>query len=224
MAEARELPLFPLNVVLFPTNLLPLLIFEERYKLMLRKCLEEDQTFGVVLIRSGREAGEPAEPFSVGTQARIVEGVPRPDGRINLTSRGVRPFRVTDILQQVPYLIGRVEFLEYQLGQRENAEALAERLRQAFRVHMDLLASLYQQKAPEIKVDLDPEALSYIVAGAIQIALPQKQDLLETASAEERLEKELKFLDEENGVLRVFLALKDKGPAEGAPGTSFSKN
>ena len=71
--EARWLPLFPLNTVLFPSEALPLQIFEERYKQMMQDCLDSDSKFGVVLIKSGSEVGEPAIPHSMGTVAHIVQ-------------------------------------------------------------------------------------------------------------------------------------------------------
>src|SRR3712207_3854194 len=72
--ESRTLALFPLNnVVLFPGMTLPLHIFEERYKLMIGRCLEREEGFGVLLIDEGHEVGEPAEPFTVGTEARIAD-------------------------------------------------------------------------------------------------------------------------------------------------------
>ena len=67
-----ELPIFPLNAVLFPGAAMPLHIFEERYKLMMGECLRERRPFGVALIRQGREVGEPAEPLDVGTIAQIA--------------------------------------------------------------------------------------------------------------------------------------------------------
>ena len=67
-----ELPLFPLNTVLFPGATLPLHIFEDRYKEMISQCIEEHRPFGVLLIRKGREAGDLAEPFEIGTTAHIA--------------------------------------------------------------------------------------------------------------------------------------------------------
>ena len=65
--DTIEISLFPLNTVLFPGQVLPLHIFEDRYRLMIRECLAEEKPFGVVLIRRGREVGETAEPYMVGT-------------------------------------------------------------------------------------------------------------------------------------------------------------
>jgi Lon protease-like protein len=227
MGETRDLPLFPLNVVLFPTVLLPLRIFEERYKLMLQQCLQGDQTFGVVLIKSGREVGGPAAPHPIGTQARIVDVVPRPDGRFNLAMVGVRPFRILELLRQEPYLVGRVEFLQYEMGQPDAVASLAEPVRQAFRKHIHLLAALTQQQPPDSPLDMDPEDLSYAVAGGLQVGVLQKQDLLETPTVEERMRKELKMLEEENKALQIFVALQGRrGSEEGPPqpGPRFSKN
>ena len=75
-APDRELPLFPLNVVLFPTMILPLRIFEERYKEMIHACLESDSRFGVALIREGQEVGAPAVPHNMGTVAHIRRVTP----------------------------------------------------------------------------------------------------------------------------------------------------
>src|SRR4051812_43493059 len=90
----EELPLFPLNTVLFPGMPLPLHIFESRYREMITVCSRDERPFGVVLIREGQEVGEPAEPFTVGTMARIV-GVDRlPDGRMNIVTVGTQRFRL----------------------------------------------------------------------------------------------------------------------------------
>src|SRR5438067_10321725 len=89
-ADRREtmpsdpLPLFPLNVVLFPRMPLPLRIFEDRYKEMIRRCLDNDQPFGVLLIRDGQEVGPPAIPEEVGTLARIRVVEQLDEGNLNL--------------------------------------------------------------------------------------------------------------------------------------------
>src|SRR5919206_5035298 len=105
----RELPLFPLHVVLFPGMRLPLHIFEDRYKLMIGTCMVTDETFGVALIRSGQEVGGPAEVFRVGTTARIASMERLPQGRMNLVVVGGERFRIVERLQTQPYLLGSVE-------------------------------------------------------------------------------------------------------------------
>ncbi len=103
-----ELPLFPLNSVLFPGATLPLHIFEERYKKMVNLCLERNSPFGVLLIRSGSEAGETAEPFEIGTTARIVRVQHLDAGRMNLICLGEQRFRLSRQVSETPYLVGEV--------------------------------------------------------------------------------------------------------------------
>ena len=110
--QERWLPLFPLNTVLFPGGALPIQIFEERYKLLVQHCLDEDSKFGVILIKSGSEVGEPAVPQSTGTVAHIVQ-VNRVRGdRMFISVTGQQRFRIKEITQQRPYLAAQVELLE----------------------------------------------------------------------------------------------------------------
>src|SRR5689334_10826132 len=110
----RVLPLFPLEqVVLFPGMSLPLRIFEERYKVMIGACQVTDQLFGVLLIRSGREVGEPAVPERVGCTARIVQLERVGDGQMHLLALGEQRFRLLSEPRVMPegYLEGDVEIL-----------------------------------------------------------------------------------------------------------------
>lgn len=91
----EEIPLFPLNTVLFPGGPLPLRIFEARYIDLVRRCLREESGFGVVLIREGEEAGTgPTATSDVGTYARIVDFSGEPDGLLGIEARGERRFRI----------------------------------------------------------------------------------------------------------------------------------
>jgi uncharacterized protein len=89
-----ELPLFPLNTVLFPGGLLPLRVFEPRYLDMVGRCMREGSDFGVVLITSGAETGPVAQIAAVGTGARVVDFSQLPDGLLGVMCRGSRRFRV----------------------------------------------------------------------------------------------------------------------------------
>ncbi|HPF25676.1 MAG TPA: LON peptidase substrate-binding domain-containing protein [Steroidobacteraceae bacterium] len=94
MTDTAQIPLFPLNVVLFPGGPLPLRIFETRYTDMVRHCMREQSAFGVVLIRSGGEAGAVAKTAEIGTTARIVDFSQLPDNLLGITCVGERKFRV----------------------------------------------------------------------------------------------------------------------------------
>jgi uncharacterized protein len=105
-----ELPLFPLNAVVFPGGVLPLRIFEPRYLDMVSRCLRTDTGFGVCLIRSGRETGQPGEIHFTGTLCKIVDWTTLPDGLLGVTARGERRFRVLHTrIQADQLLVGQVE-------------------------------------------------------------------------------------------------------------------
>lgn len=89
-----DVPLFPLNVVLFPGGEISLRIFEPRYLAMVRDCARGDSPFGVCLILDGTEVGEPATPTAVGTLARIVDFSTTPDGLLGIRARGMQRFRL----------------------------------------------------------------------------------------------------------------------------------
>src|ERR1051325_10514261 len=115
MAESeRVLPLFPLEqVVLFPGMSLPLRIFEERYKVMICSCQVTDQVFGVLLIRNGREVGDPADPEQVGCTARMLRVGRLPDGQMNILTIGEQRFRLRGPARVMPegYLVGDAQML-----------------------------------------------------------------------------------------------------------------
>ncbi|MBM3459217.1 MAG: ATP-dependent protease, partial [Armatimonadetes bacterium] len=102
--ETQRIPLFPLNVVLFPGMALPLHIFEPLYRQMIRRCLDGDQRFGVCLIRSGPEVGGPADPHSVGSLCQIAHVHALEDGRMNLLVVGVSRFQVVRLYHDEAYL------------------------------------------------------------------------------------------------------------------------
>ena len=101
-----RLPLFPLNLVLFPGMDLPLHIFEERYRDMIGECLENDAPFGVVLIKNGPEVGARADPERIGTSTRILRSEILDQGRMNIMTRGQQRFEIEEIVQRVPHVVG----------------------------------------------------------------------------------------------------------------------
>jgi hypothetical protein len=104
--------MFPLGTVLFPYGVLPLHVFEPRYRLMTEHCLAGDGSFGVVLIERGSEVGGGDTRFDVGTVARIVRAGQLPDGRYVLATVGVQRLRVLQWLPDAPYPLAEVELLE----------------------------------------------------------------------------------------------------------------
>ena len=209
----RDLPLFPLNVVLYPGMPLPLRVFEERYKQMMNRCLEGDMTFGVVLIKSGKEVGGAAVPFEIGTVARIMDVVPQGGGRMLVSAVGEEVFRIVGIQQITPYMVGSIEVLER--TEESAPEELTTRVARHFTTYRSLLASLRGMGEGTVDLDDDPERLSYTVAAELMAGTREKQGLLETSSATVRLEEELRLLQSTNLSLELFLSERRKKEARG---------
>lgn len=222
MSEPVSLPLFPLGTVLFPNQLLPLHVFEERYKLMIAECIRDKAPFGVVLIKQGREVGEPAVPFQVGTTARIVEMQPLGQGRMGLHTVGEQPFRILSITRVLPYMRASVDLLQYESGSSGSLDAISASVREHFSTHLDILAALAEKERPALDLRVDPERLSYLVASTMAIEMPEKQRLLEVQRAEERLRAEAAILARENRALQTFLYLRDQAKKEPPQQDNFS--
>jgi len=152
-----ELPLFPLHTVLCPGVALPLKVFEERYRLMVRRCLEHDQPFGVVLIRDGREVGAGATSIAtVGTIAEIREASKYSDGRFDLLVVGTRRFRIESVaVGREPYLVGEVTELDEPVGDAERAERLTTEVTQRFVRYLALLQPAEGEDGAEIDVQVE---------------------------------------------------------------------
>jgi len=155
-----EIPLFPLHTVLAPGIALPLHIFEERYRLMVRRCLEASVPFGVVLIRQGREVagpdGEGAMELSIagiGTFAEIREASRYPDGRYDILTVGAGRFAVRDIVSdREPYLVGVVDPVEDEAGDPAVEDALAQRVSRRFVDYLRLMQPRDGEQAEPIDV------------------------------------------------------------------------
>lgn len=187
--SVMEIPLFPLQVVLFPKMALPLHIFEPRYREMINRCLDENLEFGVVLIKEGPEVGGSALPHLVGTTARIrSESVERhPDGRINIQVVGQRRFRIEELHFDRPYLTGSVRPYPVVNGDTKLAMEQAHLVRPKIMRYVDLLT-----KATGVQLRLDrlPEdttLLAYLSAIALQVRAEDKQRLLTLAGVPQML-------------------------------------
>jgi uncharacterized protein len=210
------LPLFPLESVLFPGALMPLHIFEPRYRLLIRRCIERKLHFGIVLIRSGSEVGGGAEPYDVGTEAKIVAESPLPDGRSYVVTRGERRFAVESLIADAePYLVGRVRFLDETDGDR--AADRAGIAREALGAYLLAVVAVTDDARGERALAHDlsnapPGDLAYRIAGSLAVDAPQQQALLELETASARLEEETRILNRETELLRDLLVrLRERG-------------
>ncbi|MEI8093039.1 MAG: LON peptidase substrate-binding domain-containing protein [Spirochaetales bacterium] len=178
MEQTATIPLFPLNVVLFPNQPLPLHIFEPRYKQMVADCLADGRDFGVVLAHQG-------QLFQNGTCARIENIVERfDDGRLNILTLGKRRFRVQKLLEDKPYLEGEVEFWD----DREVPSAAVEQLlRQVHLLVKDYMRITGKIADPSLIENYTPYGFSFFLAEINSYSLTRQQEVLEMNSAEERL-------------------------------------
>jgi Lon protease-like protein len=177
--DMETLPLFPLNTVLFPGQLLPLHIFEPRYRQMIGECIQHGQDFGVALIRSGAEVGAAAEPYEVGTTAHIVQVESEADGRMNILCVGAARFRIAHLLHDRPYLSGQIELWPWEPYLDGSADI--ERIRRQLDRYLHMLAELADSKL-DLSLPDDPAALANIAASVLQVELSEKQRLLTTPS------------------------------------------
>ena len=189
------LPLFPLNTVLFPRMPLRLKIFEERYKVMIGRCLEQETPFGVVLIREGSEVGPAAVPESVGTLARILAVQKLPDGKLNLLAEGTRRFRLLDHLKDAePYLVGMTEPVVDENSSGGSTAGLVDETTRLFSEYFDALVSHTGVQMPSYELPEDPEEFSFVLAAVLQADPSTRQALLELTDTVERLTRERAML------------------------------
>ena len=156
---AVELPLFPLHTVLCPGIAIPLHIFEDRYRALVRDCLEQGRPFGIVLIKAGREVGAGTVSFSaVGTVAEIREAEKYSDGRYDLLIVGTRRFAIERIVTEAtPYIVAEVALLADEIRDETEAHRLAIRASRRFVRYLELLQPRDGETADEIDVRVEIE-------------------------------------------------------------------
>lgn len=185
-----QVPLFPLNAVLFPGGPLPLRIFEPRYLDMISNCMKNDTPFGVLLIREGGEVG-PATTHSIGTLARVADWYQGSDGLLGVTAVGEHRFRVISSDTQVDGLnIGEIEILpdEAPIPIPEQYRAMPDILTRV----LDDLGRLYET----LERHMDDAAwVTSRFVEILPIDLEQKQFCLENSDPEERLRIVQELLD-----------------------------
>ncbi|QIQ05235.1 LON peptidase substrate-binding domain-containing protein [Streptomyces liangshanensis] len=233
MTTAR-LPLFPLNAVLFPGLVLPLNVFEERYRTLMRELLKTDESeprrFAVVAVRDGHELSPTApglpdqaplpergptdgfgpEPLAafhhVGCVADAATIRERPDGSFEVMATGTTRVRLLSVDASGPYLTAEVEELPEEVG--EGASALAEAVLRAFRAYQKRLAGARERTlATGDDLPDEPSVVSYLIAAAAVLDTPSKQRLLETPDTAARLREELRLLRSETAVIRHLPSL-----------------
>ena len=221
---SQRLPLFPLGTVLYPGLLLPLHIFEQRYRQLIRDLLDgpEPRCFGVIAIRRGRETGVDgiSSLHEIGCTATVRQIQEHDDGRFDLVTVGTQRFQLAGLDHSKPYLQGEVDLLPEDPGDEPAAGLAARAVQGAFRAYLDALAGrgVTQVAVPDLPDE--PAALSYLVAASMIMDLPDKQALLAEPDARHRLIAERALLSRETLMLRSLTS----APAPDLRNTPYSSN
>ena len=202
-----RLPLFPLNTVLFPGMQARLHIFEDRYKLMINRCMETGEEFGVVLIRKGSDAmGKLAETFMVGCAAKISEAQRLPMQRLNIVTVGQRRFRIRELHFDEPYLVGEVEYFMPSDDAPPLVRQCGRILRPLLVHYLDTLHADSSNHFDAEQLPDSPRAVAQIASILLHSDNYQKQQLLEMDSLSKLLETLIEIYRVETMLLDIRLS------------------
>ena len=206
--SVRELPLFPLpDVVLFPQQLLPLHIFESRYRMLLQSVLETDKRFGIVRINP--ENGQMAE---IGCCAEVLQHQTTEDGRSYIVSLGQQRFRVLNITRETPFRSAIVSWMEDDtIEDLSDLHGLSDSVGSALKDVFSLTAKLQNREVevPDDIPDLPRELSFWIGAHLDNRAAAEQQALLELTDTRQRLERQFEMLDHTRRQLAARTVLMD---------------
>lgn len=206
--SVRELPLFPLpEVVLFPQEVLPLHIFESRYRIMLQTVLEADSRFGIV--RSNPATKQIAD---VGCCAQIVKHQTSEDGRSNIVTVGQQRFRILEIIREAPFYSAMVTWIDdNSVDDQDELTALSDSVLLALKDVVSLTGKLTdsERSLPEGLPEI-PRELSFWIASHLGGSVAdEQQSLLEMLDTKTRLQREYDMLDQTRRQLAARTALKE---------------
>ena len=207
--ETLELPLFPLDTVLFPGMALPLHIFEERYLWMVNECLEGNRQFGVVMTTPAAEGEGTTAAHSIGTSALITQVERHDDGRMDIVTAGLERFRVLDLLCTEPYIVGRIELFPLEDSKSPHLVRLVKAASALFVQYLRLAGEVLGTVIRVESAPRDASTLAYMMAIALQVSNEEKQQLLNISSLPALLWKESSILSRERILLQRMSEVQD---------------
>eukprot|EP00898_Chlorokybus_atmophyticus_P001931 jgi/Chlat1/2739/Chrsp187S02932 len=214
--DTEELPLFPLGLVLFPGAVLPLQIFEFRYRIMFNTLLNSDQRFGIIY------AGDQGTAAAIGCCAEVFKHERFRDDRLLVVCRGLQRFRVVDVVRTKPYLVGRVQWIEDRVSSEPEAlpplvSEVESLMRDVIRLSNKISGKPPNKVPEELSRTNFPAPFSFFVASTFEAAPLEQQVLLELQDTAERLRRErdtlrraLNYLSAATAVKDVFASSEDK--------------
>jgi Lon protease-like protein len=189
MHSETTIPIFPLGLVLLPEMSLPLHIFEERYKLMTKVCMEQSMEFGIVYF-----IGKQFQ--TKGCTARIVKILKRyDDGRLDIMTHGKNRFAIKELFDEKPYLQAKVEFFDDQLEEDANAENFQKLAQRGIQLLRQINPTTDQFENSQFTGRLDLKSVSFSVAACDGFSFEEKQRFLEMTSTSRRLRKAVNALE-----------------------------
>lgn len=201
--DTTLLPLFPLGTALVPGMVMPLHLFEDRYRLLAEHlaATSDRPRFGVVGIRAGREVGEDVSDslYPVGTVAEVTSMTTNTDGTVDLESVGSARFTIVELDRSLPYLQARVAIVPESDGVAP--DAAAEEARRMFAGYRDLLGLSVDPSS------MNPQLLSYVIAATVVAEPAVKQHLLAAPDTTERLHRATDLLRQELGIIKTLASL-----------------
>tara|TARA_B100001029_G_scaffold149298_1_gene130920 strand:+ start:108 stop:764 length:657 start_codon:yes stop_codon:yes gene_type:complete len=209
--SVRELPLFPLpEVVLFPQEILPLHIFESRYRIMLKSVLETDSMFGVIKFDSSTKS-----MANVGCCAQIIKHQTAEDGRSTIVTLGQQRFQVLEIIRSTPFCTAMVSWIgDDNIDNLQKLDSLKDLVTEALSDVINLTSKLTDTKKnlPD-KLPNNPMELSFWIGAHLGGSVAQEQQrLLEERNTYTRLQREYEMLDNTRKQLAARTALKESFP------------
>lgn len=206
----NELPLIPLNVVLFPGGYLPLHIFEQRYRELVKYCIRNESSFGIVMIKEGDEVGDTATPCKIGTSVDLVDVNRFPDGRMNIMTTGRSRFEILEVEEDLPYLVARVRMLD-SLNDTDHSklDEISTKTREIYIEYETLSNCLMFTWRPPSEIPEQPNELAFQIGTRLRISLEAKQELLEIATIDELLRREIEILKELNEQIAFRLTARN---------------
>lgn len=204
--KTTVLPLFPLRLVMFPGQMLPLHVFEPRYRLMINQCIAEREPFGVVLMREDIPdwrsfSGQVALPHEVGTAAFVRQVERLPDGRLNIVTVGLNRFIVRQLLFDLPYLQAEVEEYPLEAANSGAMQADTPGLRRSLNAYIQRLSLMIDAEIDANDLPDEPQELAFLAASTLQVPWDDKQSLLAIPDLGNLVAQELEMLARETMLL-----------------------
>ena len=195
MEEEIEIPIFPLNLVVFPGSQINLHIFEPRYRQMMKYCVQNNTGFGICLIKNGEEVGDSeTTPFEIGTYVEFSEIYELPDGRYDIKVEGIHTFQILNLIYGDLYLKAKISIFKDPEPQVEFSLNEKRQVMKYLTDYINSIAGLRGEWISDRKAPLDLNPLFTYGMSVLEIPNTEKQKILENVSLKEQIDTFISIL------------------------------